>query len=61
MPNTENLEDDTVLDGFLPWSKNVPEGCFMSKEVFEKVRKQEDDPIVDIDPQEFEEIEKTCE
>ena len=61
MPNTENLEDDTILDGFLPWSKSVPEGCFMSKEAFKKVRKQEDDPIVDIDPQEFEEIEKTCE
>ena len=49
MPNAGELTDD-VVDGFLPWSTNVPERLRMSAKAFEKARRMDDDPILDIDP-----------
>ena len=49
MPNAGELTDE-VVDSFLPWSTSVPERLRMSAKAFEKARRMDDDPILDIDP-----------
>lgn len=49
MPNTDNLDDETVLERFMPWSEDVPKDCRVSsKEAAEP--DPLDDFIIDIDP-----------
>ena len=52
MPNAGRLTDE-VLDGFMPWSKNVPADVHLDKDKAAKAREMADTPIVDIDPELF--------
>lgn len=49
MPNTDNLDDEAVLERFMPWSKDVPENCRRSIQEAAALDPL-DDPIIDIDP-----------
>ena len=51
MPNTESFDDEVTIDRFMPWSAAVPQECRMAPE---ESRLTPDDPIIDIDPHEFE-------
>lgn len=53
LPNTDHLDDPTVIDGFMPWSDQIPDTCRMSPESAEKAAKMGDDPIIDIDVEAF--------
>lgn len=54
MPNTEDLQGDAI-DRFLPWSADVPESCRMTPEKAAEATDMPDDPIMDIDPEAFDE------
>lgn len=54
LPNTVDLDDNAVIDRFLPWSADVPDTCKLSPKACAKAREMEDDPIIDIDPDVFE-------
>lgn len=41
---------DGVVDGFLPWSSNVPDKCLFPRDIRDKSMTVKDDPVVDIDP-----------
>jgi hypothetical protein len=49
MPNTENIEDATVLMRFLPWSNEVPRSCYRDPAAVSGIDPL-DEPIIDIDP-----------
>lgn len=50
MPNTDNLNDRTVLERFLPWSDEIPEHCRITAEEATSLTDPLDVPIIDIDP-----------
>ena len=52
MPNAGRLTDE-VLDGFMPWSEQVPTDVHLDKDKAAKVCEMADTPIVDIDPELF--------
>lgn len=54
LPNTADLDDNDMLDQFLPWSDGIPDSCRLSPKAAAKALKMEDDPIIDIDPEVFE-------
>jgi len=49
MPNTEGLEDEKVLERFLPWSDEIPETCRVATNGA-SLADPLDEPIIDIDP-----------
>jgi hypothetical protein len=51
MPQTENLEDETVLAKFLPWSGAVPKSCRIeTAEASASDTNPLDESLVDIGP-----------
>lgn len=52
LPNAGELTDE-VVDDFMPWSEKVPDSCRMTPEQFAKAKEEKDDPILDIDPDFF--------
>jgi len=50
MPNTENLDDESVLAKFLPWSDAIPQSCRISAAEAASAVEPLDEPILDIDP-----------
>jgi transposase len=53
MPNTEGLDDNAVVDQFLPWSEHIPDSCKLSPKSAATAVEMTDDPIIDIDPEVF--------
>jgi len=49
MPNTDNLDDEKVLERFLPWADEVPESCRIATNETAPIDPL-DEAIVDIDP-----------
>lgn len=58
MPNTAGLDDPAVLDAMMPWSDAIPDDLRLSPEKAAEAAEMRDDPIADIDPAVFEDIEK---
>lgn len=56
MPNDEHLREPGGIDRYLPWSEAVPESCRLSPAEAAKLAQMPDDPIIDIDPEPFDEI-----
>ena len=50
MPNTDNLENEVVLEKFLPWSDEVPQSCRIETVEPSVLIDALDEPILDIDP-----------
>ena len=48
MPNAGELTDD-VVDGFMPWSENVPESCRLATGGREKAEDAASEPLLDVD------------
>lgn len=53
MPNTKGLDDNAVVDQFLPWSEHIPDSCKLSSKAATTAAKMADAPIIDIDPDVF--------
>ncbi|MCF0199519.1 MAG: transposase, partial [Bacteroidaceae bacterium] len=51
MPNTEGLDDQSVIDEMMPWSKTLPVDLYLSEKAAKEASQMLDDPIVDIDPE----------
>ena len=49
MPNTPDVEDALILEGFMPWSPGVPESCRMTPAEAAKPDPMAE-PLVDVDP-----------
>lgn len=45
LPNTKHLDDPLVLDRFMPWSKDIPDNCFMDPEEAKKEAEREDELV----------------
>lgn len=58
MPNTENIDDSTVLDSMMPWADSIDDGLRLSPKKATEVAEMRDDPIVDLDPAVFSDDEK---
>ena len=56
MPNDDHLLEPGRIDRYLPWSDEIPESCRLSKRDAAKLAEMPDDPIIDIDPEPFDEI-----
>lgn len=48
MPNAGTLTDE-VVDGFLPWSANVPDSCRLEPDKAERARERASEAILDVD------------
>ena len=51
MPNTENLDDSSVLARFLPWSDEVPHSCRIGASASAADADPINEPTIDIDPE----------
>ena len=56
MPNTRHIDDLKVLEGFMPWSPSVPDGVRMSPAEVERAWELATEPILDMDPEKFDEV-----
>jgi len=57
MPNAANLDDEAVLERFLPWSSEIPQSCRVGSAGESTPSDPLDEPIIDIDPLAFDDKE----
>ena len=55
IPNTPGIDDPGVLDRFMPWSEAVPDSCRMTPAQAARAAEMPDDPILNVDPEAFDE------
>jgi len=55
-PNDGHLREPGGIDRYLPWSEEVPDACRLSAAEAAKLAEMPDDPIIDIDPEPFDEV-----
>lgn len=49
IPNDAGLDEPGRIDRYLPWSKDVPEGCRLSPEKAATAADMPDEPIIDLE------------